>query len=93
MAKKSLKSKLAATDRPVSWKDQGEQKADKWRRKTYLLTDDLVARIQATQVDQGVPINEFIRFGLTYFLDQLDSGALELPTEEIVIKEKRVVIR
>ena len=93
MARKSLKGKLEATQKPVSWKDQGDQKADKWKRKTYLLTDELVERIQAAQVAQGVPINEFIRFGLTYFLDQLESGELELPTEEVVITEKRVVMR
>jgi hypothetical protein len=57
-------------------------RAGQYRRKSYLLTDDLVERVAGTAEAQRVGINELVRWALAYTLDGLDSGEIRLPVVE-----------
>ncbi len=50
------------------------------RRKTYLLTPDLIDQIQALADRERVGINELVRYLLGMALEQVDTGRLNVPT-------------
>ncbi|MBP8003202.1 MAG: hypothetical protein KA314_29185 [Chloroflexi bacterium] len=50
------------------------------RRKTYLLTPDLIEQIEALADRERVGINELVRYLLGMALEQVDTGRLNVPT-------------
>lgn len=57
-------------------------KAGKYYRKSYLLTMDLISEVKQTAQDRGVGINEFVRWALTYVIQGIEEGSIQIPIEE-----------
>jgi hypothetical protein len=75
---------------PAGWRDQVTQpptptsvKADRLRRKTYLLTPALIARVSDLADRERVGVNELVRYLLTYALDQVETGEHSLPARPV----------
>lgn len=51
-------------------------------RKTFLMTPDLLERIDVVVEEEQVGISELVRFLLMSSLDAIESGELEIPTTE-----------
>lgn len=58
---------------------------DLYQRKTYVVERDQVDRIKALASENGIGINELVRWILGQSLQALDSGEWELPIEEVTI--------
>ena len=59
-------------------------KAGKYYRKSYLLTMDLITDVKQMAEEQGVGINEFVRWALDYVIQGIKEGAIKIPIEEQV---------
>ena len=57
-----------------------QQRRNKPKRKTYLLTPDLIERVEDTAAAERVGINELVRFLLSTALEMVETGELEIPT-------------
>lgn len=71
---------------PPGWKDQiaptpPPPKKETYKRKTYLVTPELVKRVKETAKREQVGQNELLRYLLTWALDELDAGRHEIPIE------------
>ena len=55
---------------------------DALNRRTFMLPNDLFARIQATAEVNGVGQNELVRHLLTWSLQQIEDGAHTLPVKQ-----------
>ena len=62
--------------------------AGQFRRKTYLMTDELIERIKEQAQRQGVGINEMHRYLVTVALDAIDSGQHKIA---IQVEQKRTL--
>ena len=51
------------------------------RRKTYLLTADLIERVESLAEAERVGINELARFLLGYAVEEVANGRLKVPTK------------
>lgn len=87
MAKKTeTKDLLTGKQKPQGWRDQftdGQEQSEPapartqkssgaYKRKTYLMTDELIQRIEVQAEKAGVGINEMNRYLLTVALDQVE---------------------
>ncbi len=54
------------------------KKRRKHQRKTYLMTDELIERIEAAAESYGVPVNEFHRYLCIVALDAIEGGNHEV---------------
>lgn len=61
-----------------------------FKRKTYLVTDALEARIRDLAKRESVGQNELVRYLLAYALEQIAAGAHTLPTQPVMKKRIRV---
>jgi hypothetical protein len=68
---KSLRAQSAALQPP--------ENLDKVKRKTFLVTQALIDRINETADTHGVGQNELVRHLLTWSLDQIDAGNHHIP--------------
>jgi len=57
-------------------------KAGNYYRKSYLLTMDLIEAVKETAEAHQVGISEFVRWALTYVINGVQKGNLEIPTVE-----------
>lgn len=90
---KSKKEATADALKPKGWANQfGDApaplqpeagKGGKLQRKTYLMTDELIARLDATAKANGLGVNELVRYLCKHGLDQLDTGAHTLPVRVV----------
>ena len=89
MAKRSdMTSKLS---KPAGWQDQVSASAPdtssapvpQYKRKTYLLTEELINRIEELADRERLQLNELVRWLLTDALDRIDAGETELPTQTV----------
>lgn len=97
MAKKTdTKGLLTGKPKAQGWRDQfvdspqeesdskDERKATlRYRRKTYLMTDELIRRIETQARQAGVGVNEMNRYLLTMALDLVESGKHEIPVQTV----------
>lgn len=60
-----------------------KKKKSKYKRKTYLMTDDLISRIETQAEKAGVGINEMNRYLLTVALDMVEQGELEVEVQMV----------
>ena len=94
---------LTGPSQPRGWKNQfGEpdvQIADKaieqdpkqgngYKRKTYLMTDDLITRIEAQANTYDVGINEMARYCFDLALSLMEAGEHKPPVKEIVTHKR-----
>ena len=61
--------------------EESEENPNKLKRKTYLLTQDLIERIATLADEERVGINELVRFLLTEAVIAIENGDMEIPTE------------
>jgi hypothetical protein len=54
-----------------------------YQRKTYLLKPDQVERIKTIAEDNGVQVNELVRFLLEHVLGEFEAGKITLPLETV----------
>lgn len=91
---KSKKEATADALKPKGWANQfgdaptapagGEPgKGGKLTRKTYLMTDELISRLEKTAKAHGIGINELIRYLCKHGLDELDTGVHKLPVRVV----------
>ena len=100
---KDLSEKLAGEQKPTAgWLDQvggGQPEPDDepekdsaragvYKRKTFLITDEIEERIRALADREHVGQNELVRYLLTWSLSQIESGKHRLPAEPV---EKRTL--
>jgi len=57
--------------------------ADELRGRTYLLTPDLIERINVLAAAKQVNVSELVRYLLEYALDAVEGGALRIATRPI----------
>ena len=69
-------------------RQQPASKAGRYYRKTYLLTEELIARVKQVADEQGVGHSELVRWALQTVLDELEAGEREIP---ITVEEKRTI--
>lgn len=72
----------------VGKKDKPASKAGRYYRKTYLLTEDLIARIEQVANDHQVGLSELVRWALETVLDEVENGQREIP---VTVEEKHVI--
>lgn len=63
--------------------DQEKPKGGPLKRKTYLMTDDLITRLDATAKQYNIGINELVRYLCKHGLDELDTGTNKLPVRVV----------
>ena len=54
--------------------------APRYKRKTYLVAPDMIARIEAIADSERVGINELVRYLLDHALSEVESGEHTIPT-------------
>ena len=98
---KNLSEKLAGETKPASgWLDQvgvvqpepptekESARAGVYKRKTFLITDEIEERVRMLADREHVGQNELVRYLLTWSLSQIESGKHRLPAEPV---EKRTL--
>jgi hypothetical protein len=70
--------------------EQGQpaSKAGQYFRKTYLLTEELIARVKRVADRHKVGHSELVRWALQTILDEVENGGREIP---VTVEEKRVI--
>ena len=89
----SKKQQTADALKPKGWANQfgdvptapggPEPGKGKLQRKTYLMTDELISRLDATAKAHGIGVNELVRYLCKHGLDELDTGAHKLPVRVV----------
>lgn len=76
--------------KPAGWQDQiGEAEPQpkaargKLKRKTYLMTDDLIAKIEDFAAEYNVGVNEALRFIVIAGLDSIKTGNAKVKTQVV----------
>lgn len=76
---------LSGKVKPAGWQDQlaGEPDPEpttppRFKRKTYLMTEELIERVEAFAERHGVGINEALRFALIAGMNAIDAGQVEV---------------
>lgn len=91
---KSKKETTADALKPKGWQSQfGDaqpapagpepSKGGPLKRKTYLMTDELISRLEKTAKAHGIGVNELVRYLCIHSLDELDTGAHKLPVRVV----------
>jgi hypothetical protein len=94
MASKKQQTVDALNKKPKGWANQfgdapaprpeGTRKEKgKLTRKTYLLTDDLISRLEDTAKANKVGVNELVRYLVKHGLDALDAKEYSLPVRVV----------
>lgn len=90
MASKKQQTADALNKGPKGWANQfGDAPAPvtkekgKLKRKTYLLTDDLIQRLEDTAKAHKVGVNELVRYLVKHGLDGLDTKEYSLPVRVV----------
>ena len=79
VAKKKKKVKdQAASEQEAASSPLADQTAPRLMRKTYLMTPELIRRVQRQADEAGVGINEMNRYLLALALDLVESGEHEI---------------
>lgn len=83
--KQSNKDLLSGKAKPAGWQEQFASEPDpapttvpRFKRKTYLMTDELIERVEAFAERHGVGINEALRFALIAGMNAIDAGQVEV---------------
>lgn len=72
----------------VDRRDKPASKAGRYYRKTYLLTEDLIARIEQVANGHRVGLSELVRWALGTMLEEVENGQREIP---VTVEEKHVI--
>lgn len=72
----------------VGGKEKPTSKAGRYYRKTYLLTEELIARIEQVANEHRVGLSELVRWALETVLDEVETGRREIP---VTVEEKHVI--
>ena len=67
-------------------RSSAERKTARLVRKTFLLTPDLVERLDRAIEREGVGKNEFVRYALDTFCKELESDQRKLPVQTREVK-------
>ena len=62
----------------------------KYARHTYRVTDSLHDRLKAIARQEGVGLNDLVRYVFQTFIRQYEAGEIELPIEEYVVTRSRL---
>lgn len=93
---KRAKTKTALSGIDAQFQTPQKSKLEpKYRRKTYLLTDEHVERLAALAVENRVGVNDLARYLLDQVLTLAESGELPIPTRTEQTEEVpgRIVIK
>jgi len=72
----------------VGKRDKSASKAGRYYRKTYLLTEDLIARIEQVANDHQVGLSELVRWALRAMLEEVENGQRKIP---VTVEEKHFI--
>jgi hypothetical protein len=75
----SWESQITQSLRPQPEEAKPPENPDKVTRKTFLVTQPLIDRINNAAETYGVGQNELVRHLLTWSLDQIDAGKHQVP--------------
>jgi predicted HicB family RNase H-like nuclease len=62
----------------------------KYARHTYRIPDGLHDKLRAIAEQEGVGLNDLVRYVFQTFARQYDAGEIELPIEEYVVTRSRL---
>lgn len=62
----------------------------KYARHTYRLAESLHASLKQIAEQEGVGLNDLVRYVLQTFIQQYQAGEIELPIEEYVVTRSRL---
>ena len=76
------------SDKPAGWDEQitgpaPSKSTSELVRKTYLLTPELIARVEALADTENVGLNELVRWLLDDALRRVETGETALPTKPV----------
>jgi hypothetical protein len=80
--------KLSGIGSVGAQRQQPASRAGRYYRKTYLLTEDLIARVKQVADEHRVGHSELVRWALQTVLDEIQTGEREIP---VIVEEKRVI--
>ena len=62
----------------------------KYARHTYRVSDNTHAILKAIAEDNGIPMNDLVRWVLRRFIKSYTAGEVELPIEQYVVTNSRL---
>ena len=72
----------------VGKREKPTSRAGRYYRKTYLLTEDLIARVEQVANGHQVGLSELVRWALETVLEEVENGQREIP---VTVEEKHVI--
>ena len=63
---------------------------DKYARRTYRIPEELHERLKAIAEQEGVGLNDLVRYLFQTFLRQYEAGEIHLPVQEYVVTRSRL---
>lgn len=102
MAKKkalAIEDALSSPAAPQKWQQQfsdrgpgsepvkAPEKAERLKRKTYLMTDELIRRAETQAAAYQVGVNEMVRYCLDYALSLIEAGEHKPEAKEVTVKK------
>lgn len=71
--------------RKATGQKEPSSKAGKYHRKSYLLTKEQIDLIKETADEEGLALNEFVRWAVMYVVNGVRDGSIEIP----IVEEKK----
>jgi len=62
----------------------------KYTRRTYRVTEAIHQDLKSVAEQEGVGLNDLVRYILSTFIQQYKAGEIELPVEEYVVTHSRL---
>lgn len=62
----------------------------KYARRTYRVRDWMHEKLKAIAAEEGVGLNDLVRYILSTFIQEYEAGEVELPIEEYVVTRSRL---
>jgi predicted HicB family RNase H-like nuclease len=62
----------------------------KYARHTYRVTDELHEQLKAIAEEEGIGLNDLVRYLMQTFIRRYQNGEIELPVEEYVVTRSRL---
>ena len=62
----------------------------KYTRRTYRITENIHQELKSVAEQEGVGLNDLVRYILSTFIQQYQAGEIDLPVEEYLVTRSRL---
>ena len=62
----------------------------KYTHRTYQITEEIHQKLKSVAAQEGVGLNDLVRYILSTFIQQYRAGEIDLPVEEYVVTRSRL---